>query len=145
MKEAMLKQINGTTFAAKANTNHWVIIDNSEQDGGSAAGTSPKELVLCALAGCTASDVIPILKKKRVAVQNFEMRVSANEREEFPKIFTDIHLEYIFYGDGIKEKDVEHAIELSRTRYCSVSAMLSASAKITHSYRIEPADRVTKS
>ena len=139
MKEAVLKQIQGTTFAAKANSNHWVLIDNSEVDGGFAAGTSPKELVLCALAACTASDVIPILQKKRVPLKNLEMRVTANERDEFPKIFTTIHLEYIFYGTGIKNNDVEHAIELSRTKYCSVSAMLSASAKITHSYRIEPA------
>ncbi|MGB2869856.1 MAG: OsmC family protein [Bacteroidota bacterium] len=137
MKQAVLKQIQGTTFAAKASSNHWLLIDNSDADGGSAAGTSPKELVLCALAACTASDVIPILQKKRVPLKNFEMRVTANEREEFPKIFTDIHLEYIFYGDAIKKNDVEHAIELSRTKYCSVSAMLNASAKITHSYRIE--------
>lgn len=141
MKQAILKQIEGTTFAAKANSNHWVLIDNSEADGGSAAGTSPKELVLCALAACTASDVVPILQKKRAPLKNFEMRVTANEREEFPKIFTDIHLEYVFYGD-LKKKDVEHAIELSRTKYCSVSAMLGASSTITHSYRIEPAEEM---
>ncbi|MEK7749263.1 MAG: OsmC family protein, partial [Bacteroidota bacterium] len=93
---------------------------------------------LISLAACTCSDVLPILKKKRSPVQGFELRAKANEREEYPRIFTDIHLEYIFYGDGIKEKDVEHAIELSRTKYCSVSAMLSVAAKITHSYKILP-------
>ena len=136
MKEVYLKQAQGTTFIAKANTGHWVVVDNSIEDGGSASATSPKELLLISLAACTSSDVLPILKKKRSPVQAFELHAKANEREEFPRIFTDIHLEYIFYGDGIKEKDVEHAIELSRTKYCSVSAMLSAATKITHSYKI---------
>jgi putative redox protein len=138
-KEVFLKQVQGTTFIGKANTGHWVVIDNSSDEGGSAAGTSPKELLLISLAACTASDVIPILKKKRSPVQDFELRAKANERDEFPRIFTDIHLEYIFYGNGIQEKDVEHAIELSRTKYCSVSAMLGVAVKITHSYRIEAA------
>ena len=136
-KEVFLKQAQGTTFIAKANTGHWVVVDNSREEDGSASGTSPKELLLISLAACTASDVLPILKKKRSPVQGFELKAKAIEREEFPRIFTDIHLEYIFYGSGIKGKDVEHAIELSRTKYCSVSAMLSATAKITHSYRIE--------
>ncbi|MBI3003936.1 MAG: OsmC family protein [Ignavibacteriales bacterium] len=139
-KEVFLKQAQGTTFIAKANTGHWVIVDNSLEEGGSASGSSPKELLLISLAACTASDVIPILKKKRSPVKGFELKAKAMERDEFPRIFTDIHLEYIFYGDGIKEKDVEHAIELSRTKYCSVSAMLSATAKITHSYRIMKPD-----
>ncbi len=137
-KQALLKQLNGTTFVAKANTNHWVVVDNTEQNGGSAAGASPKEMLLFALAGCTASDVIPILKKKRVALQNFEIRITANEREEFPRVFTDIHLEYVFAGENIAAKDVEHAIHLSLTKYCSVHAMVQAGVKITHSYSIVP-------
>ena len=92
-----------------------------------------------ALAGCTSMDVIPILKKKKSPVIGYECNVNGVEREEHPKIFTDITIEYVFYGDGIKKEDVERAIDLSSTKYCSVSAMLSASAKITHSYRIEPA------
>lgn len=137
-KEVVLKQVQGITFAAKANSNHWVIMDGSPDFGGSLAGSTPKELLLMALAGCTATDVVPILKKKRAPLQGFEMNVKANEREEHPRIFTDIHVEYVFYGDGINPSDVERAIELSTTKYCSVSAILSASAPITHSYRIEP-------
>ncbi len=90
-----------------------------------------------ALAGCTANDVIPILKKKRVPLDNLEINVTGTEKDEHPKTFTDIHLEYVFYGDRIKPADVERAIELSTTKYCSVHAMISPSAKITHSYRIE--------
>lgn len=135
-KQAYLKQARGTTFVAKANTNHWVVIDNSPDEGGSGAGTSPKELLLLALAGCTASDVVPILRKKRVPLKDLEIHVTADEREEFPRVFTSIHLEYVFYGDGIREKDIEHAIGLSVTKYCSVHAMVGAGVPITHSHRI---------
>ena len=95
-----------------------------------------------ALAGCTASDVIPILKKKRAPLQNLEIKVSGIERDQHPKTFTEIHVEYIFYGDGLNPQDVERAIELSKTKYCSVSAILSASAKLTHSYRIVASEQI---
>ena len=132
-----MKQVQGVTVVARGASNHWVVMDGSPDFDGSGAASTPKELVLMALAGCTASDVIPILKKKRVPLQNLEINVSGVERNEHPKIFTDIHVEYIFYGEGISPADVERAIELSKTKYCSVSAILSASAKLTHSYRIE--------
>jgi putative redox protein len=137
-KTAVLKQIQGVTFIAKGDSNHWVTMDGPETVGGTNAGSRPKELVLFALAGCTASDVVSILKKKRVPVQEFEMRVSGTEREEHPKIFTDIHLEYIVRGENINPEDVERAIDLSATKYCSVSAMLKPTVNITHSFRIEP-------
>ena len=138
-KHAVLKQLDGIAFAAKGDSNHWVMMDGPESVGGTDAGSRPKELLLYALAGCTASDVVNILKKKRVPVRGFEMRLTGHEREEHPKIFTDIHVEYVFVGEGIKPVDVERAIELSTTKYCSVSAMLQPTVKITHSYRIESA------
>jgi putative redox protein len=142
LKEVFLRQAQGITFVAKGNSNHWVVMDGSPDFGGSLAGSAPKELLLMSLAGCTSSDVVPILKKKRVPLQGYELRVKAVEKDEHPKIFTEIHIEYIFYGDGIKPADVERAIELSTTKYCAVSAILSATAKLTHSYRIEPAVNV---
>jgi putative redox protein len=142
MKEIYLRQLAGNTFAAKATSNHWVIMDTKKEVGGSEAGSTPKELMLMALAGCTSMDVIPILKKKRTPIAAYECNVKGVEREEHPKIFTEIHIEYVFYGDGIKADDVERAIDLSKTKYCSISAQLAASAKITHSFRIEPASKV---
>jgi putative redox protein len=136
-----MKQVQGVTVVARGASNHWVVMDGPSDFGGSGAGSSPKELVLMALAGCTASDVIPILKKKRVPLDNLEIKVSGVERDEHPKTFTEIHVEYIFYGDGINPADAERAIELSTTKYCSVSAILSASAKLTHSYRIESKEK----
>jgi len=132
-----MKQVEGVTLVARGNSNHWVVMDGSPDFGGSSAGPAPKELVLVALAGCTANDVIPILKKKKTPLDNLEIKVTGTERDEHPKIFTDIHVEYIFHGTGINPQDVERAIELSTTKYCSVSAILGASAKLTHSYRIE--------
>jgi putative redox protein len=112
-------------------------MDGSELFGGSSAGPTPKELLLCALGGCTASDVIPILRKKHVPVDRVEIRLSGSVRDEHPQIFTDIHIEYVVYGDGIDPADVERAIELSTTRYCAISAMLAPTVRITHSLTIE--------
>jgi putative redox protein len=136
-KHAVLKQLDGIAFAAKGDSNHWVMMDGPESVGGTDAGSRPKELVLYALAGCTASDVVSILRKKRVQLQGFEMHLTGHEAEEHPKVFTEIHVEYVFFGDDISAIDVERAIELSTTKYCSVSAMLTPKVTITHSYRIE--------
>jgi len=138
-KKALVKQVQGITFAAKSDSNHWIMMDGPSDFGGSNAGTRPKELILIALGGCTGSDVAAILKKRKAPITGFEMNISGNESEEHPKVFTDIQIEYVFYGDGIEAADVERAIELSTNKYCSVSAMLKASVRITHSYRIEAA------
>jgi putative redox protein len=138
-KKAIIRQLQGITFAAKSDSNHWVMMDGSPAFGGSSAGSSPKELVLMALGGCTASDVVSILGKKRAPVSNVEVRLTANVTEEHPQVFTDIHIEYVIYGDGVKAEDVERAIELSTTKYCAVSMMLRPAMKITHSHSIQPA------
>lgn len=136
-KRAIVKQLEGVTFGAKADSNHWVIMDGKKEFGGSEAGSSPKELLLFALGGCTANDVVSILKKKRAPVEGFEVHLKGTEAEEHPRVFTDIHIEYVIVGD-VDPKDVERAIELSTSKYCSVSAMIGKAANITHSYRIEP-------
>jgi putative redox protein len=137
-KQAVIKQVKGITLAAKSDSNHWVVMDGSDKFGGSLAGASPKELLMFALGGCTAMDVLPILAKRKSPIDDFEIKVNGNVREEHPQVFTDLHVEYIFYGNGINPEDVERAIELSTTKYCAVSAMLKPGVPITHSYRIEP-------
>jgi putative redox protein len=89
-----------------------------------------------ALAGCTGSDVVSILLKKRSNLTDFEINITAQQTEEHPKVFTQIDLEYVFYGKDLKVNDVERAIELSTTTYCGVSAMLRKAIKINHTYRI---------
>jgi putative redox protein len=138
VKTALVRQVQGITLAGNTDSNHWVVMDGPPEFGGSNAGTRPKELLLLALGGCTASDVISILQKKRVELDGFEIRITAEQRDEHPQVFTKIHLEYVVRGDDIRPQDVVRAIELSETKYCSVSAMLRPAVPITWSYRVEP-------
>jgi putative redox protein len=138
LRKAVVRQVQGITLAAKADSNHWVTMDGGDKFGGSNAGSSPKELLLMALGGCTAMDVIPILARKRAPVSHIEIHLTANTAEEHPQVYTDINIEYVVYGNGVDPADVERAIELSTTKYCSVSAMLRPAVKLTHSFRIEP-------
>jgi putative redox protein len=131
-----LKQVKGTTLLAKGDSNHWVTLDSSEEFGGSSAASRPMELILMALAGCGSMDIIPILQKKRVELDDYEVHITAERAESHPKVFTKIEIEYVFYGKNISEKDVERAIELSTTKYCSVFAMLKNSVDIKTNYKI---------
>lgn len=141
-KKAVVVQIKGNTYATKSDSNHWVIMDTKPAGGGHGAGASPKELLLSAIGGCTSSDVVSILTKKRVDLKHYEVHLRAKERDEHPRIFTDVHMEYVFYGNNLNKNDIEKAIELSTTKYCGVSAMVQPTVTLTHSYRIEPADDV---
>jgi len=138
--KAYLKQVKGITFAGKADSNHWITVDGPVDFGGNNAGISPKELLLISLAGCTASDVVSILQKIRVKLDDIEINISGEMTEEHPKVFTKIDLEYVFYGDNIAEKDVERAIDLSQTTYCGVTAMLEKAMEINHTYKIVKPD-----
>lgn len=140
IKHAFIKQLQGITFAAKTDSNHWVTMDGPENFYGSNAGIRPKELILVSLGGCTGSDVIAILQKKRVPLKGFEMNITAEQAEEHPQVYTKIHVEYVFYGKELNASDLERAIELSTTKYCSVSAMLKKAVEITHSYKIVEKD-----
>ena len=96
----------------------------------------PMQMILASLAGCTGVDVVNILKKKRVNFKDIEIKVSGKRADTHPKVYTDIHVTYLIWGEGIKEKDVEQAIKLSEDKYCSVSAMLKSTAKIHSDYKI---------
>ncbi|CUS88185.1 putative redox protein [Candidatus Kryptobacter tengchongensis] len=146
MPKVEVKFVDGMTFIGKGESNHWVVMDGAETVGGSDAGTRPMELVLIALGGCTGMDVVSILRKKRVKFDKFEMKISGERAEEHPKVYTKIDIEYIIYGKEINPKDVEHAIELSQSKYCSVSAMLKKSgAQVNYSYKIiQPETEVVK-
>ncbi len=131
-----LKQIKGISLAAKGDSNHWVVMDGSEDFGGHGAGTRPMEMVLLSLAGCTGADVVSILKKRRADLRDFEMTVKAERADKHPKVYTKIHLHYIFHGKDLNPKDLEMAINLSQNKYCSVTAMLNKTAEITYDYEV---------
>lgn len=135
-KHAFVKQVRGITFIGKTDSGHWVTMDGPENFYGSNAGIRPKELILISLAGCTGSDVVAILQKKRVPLENLEINITAEQAEEHPQVYTKIHIEFLFYGKSLNTADLERAIELSSTKYCSVSAMLRKTVEITHSYKV---------
>lgn len=139
-KTAYVKRLKGITFTGKTDSNHWITMDGPEEFGGSNAGIRPKELLLLGLAGCTGSDVVTILTKKKVNLADFEININADVSEEHPQVFTKLNLEYVFYGKELKAKDLERAIELSLTKYCGVTAMLQKAMEINHSYRVVETD-----
>ncbi|NJK80711.1 MAG: OsmC family protein [Chloroflexaceae bacterium] len=104
--------------------------------GGAGEGFRPMDLIALGLAGCTAMDVIAILRKKRQDVTSFEVRVHAEQTSEHPRVFTAFHVEYLLRGTNIDPKAVERAMELSETKYCPAQAMLGKVAPITLSYSI---------
>lgn len=138
--KAVVKQLEGITFIGKTDSNHWIPMDGPENFGGSNAGIRPKELLLVSLGGCTGADVTAILQKKRIKIDGFEINISAESADTHPKVYTKIHLDFVFYGKDIKEKDVERAIELSQKTYCAVTAMLEKSIEITHAFTIKESE-----
>ena len=118
--EASVTWVEDRRFVGLASSGHAIVVDGSAQK----AGPSPMELLLLGLAGCTASDVIEILQKKRQSITHVEVRVRAERAENPPRVYTDIHLEYIVCGHDVSDKAVRDAIRLSKDKYCSASAML---------------------
>ncbi|NOZ61290.1 MAG: OsmC family protein [Calditrichaeota bacterium] len=133
-----IKQVDGLTLVGKADSGHWVAMDGGEKVGGNDAGTRPMELLLMSLGGCTGMDVISILQKKRTPFTKVNMRLEAERADEHPKVFTKIKITFLVYGDKdkIKAADVERAIELSSTKYCSASSMLKKTAEISYQYEV---------
>lgn len=113
------------------------MLDGPAKYGGAEAATRPKELILFGFAGCTGMDVVSILTKRRRTLDRFEIRVEADVADIHPKVFTRIHLTFLVKGNGLTPKEVERAIELSRTKYCGVWAMLKQAVEITYAYHIE--------
>jgi len=132
---AQLKWIDGYQFLARPGDGPAVIMDSTK----GRSGPTPMEMILIGVAGCTAIDMVYSLKKKRGEITDFQVNITGDQAEEHPKRFTDIHVEYVFYGKDIQPEDVERAIGLSKEKYCS--GLSSLNARFDHSYQIleEPA------
>jgi|TARA_B100001964_G_C14127301_1_gene551141 putative redox protein len=135
MMRAEVRWREGLDFSGWADSGYAVELASGVAETGS--GASPMELVLIALAGCTAMDVISILQKKRQQVTDFEVRVQADKTEQHPRVFTAARVEYVVTGDSVQADAVARAVELSTTKYCSVHAMLKQAMPIEFSYRVE--------
>jgi len=127
MIEASLKWADKNRFVGSASSQHSIEIDS----GAEKSANSPMELVLIALCGCTASDVVGILRKKREPFTGLEVRAAGERASGYPAVYTSIHLTYLVRGQ-VSRKAMEDAVRLSKEKYCSVSAMLEKTAKITY-------------
>ncbi|NMB73746.1 MAG: OsmC family protein [Myxococcales bacterium] len=137
--EARLKWMDGLQFVGEAPSGHAVLLDGGKEGGGADSAVHPMEMLLLALGGCTAMDVISILKKKKQAVTGFEVRLRGERAPDHPKRFTRIELEFVVRGHDIDEAAVARAISLSYEKYCSVRATLQGNPVIETRHRIEPA------
>ena len=115
---------------------HSVLMDASEKVGGKNAGPRPKPLLMASLAGCTGMDVVSILKKMKMELSSFNMKIEGTLTEEHPKQYTAIHLIYEFTGANLSLEKVKHAIELSQEKYCGVSATLKKAIPVTYEIKI---------
>ena len=134
--KASVKWLGDAMFIAESGSGHTVVIDGPESEGGRNIGIRPMEMVLMGLGGCTAFDVMMILKKARQPVVDCVARIEAKRADGIPAVFTDIHIHFVVSGDGLKESQVKRAIDLSAEKYCSASIMLGATANNTHDFEI---------
>ena len=125
MVEARTIWTDNDRFIGQATSGHALVVDASTDKSAS----SPVELVLIALCGCTASDVIGILRKKREPFTSLEVSATAQRADDFPKVFTSVKVIYRV-GGNVTHKAMDDAVRLSKEKYCSVSAMLEKAAKI---------------
>jgi putative redox protein len=124
------------SFIAESGSGHAVVMDGAVDAGGRNLGPRPMEMVLAGTGGCTAFDVVLILKRGRYAVSGCEVRLTAERAEADPKVFTHIHFHYRVKGRQLKPEAVARAIELSKDKYCSASIMIGKTAEITHDFEI---------
>ncbi|MHB8535419.1 MAG: OsmC family protein [Sulfuricaulis sp.] len=134
--KARITWTGGVSFSGSADSGHSVIMDGAPDSGGENKGARPMELVLIGMGGCTAFDVVHILRKSRQEISDCVAEIEAERADTDPKVFTHIHVHFVVSGRNLDSKKVQHAIELSATKYCSASIMLGKTAKITHDFEI---------
>ena len=134
--KARIKWVEDVTFVGESASGHAVVMDGPPENGGRNLGPRPMEMLLLGMGGCTAFDVVHILKRARQPVSDCVVELEAERAEQPPKVFTRIHAHFVVSGRGLAENQVKRAVELSAEKYCSASIMLGKTAKITHDYEI---------
>jgi putative redox protein len=134
--ECKVQWVDGMTFLAETGSGHTLVMDGAPDAGGRNLAPRPMETVLAGTGGCTAFDVVMILKKGRQAVTGCEVSLTAERADTEPKVFTRIHFHFRVKGKNLKPEMVERAIKLSAEKYCSASIMLGKSAVLTHDWEI---------
>ena len=131
-----VKWIDGLLMVGKSDSGHAIVMDGPPEIGGENLGVRPMEMLLLGMAGCTMIDVVSTLNKMREDVVDCQTQVSADRAEEYPKVFTNIHVHFILRGKQLNPSKVDKAIKLSAEKYCSASIMIGKTATITHDYEI---------
>jgi putative redox protein len=134
--ECRVKWVDGMAFAAETGSGHLAMMDGAPEGGGRNLAPRPMELILAGAGGCTAYDVVLILKRGRQEISGCEVSLKAERADTDPKVFTRIHFHFTVKGKGLKADAVERAIKLSAEKYCSASIMLGKTAEITHDWEI---------
>ena len=137
--KARIKWLEDMTLIGESESGHAVVMDGPPELGGHNLGLRPMEMVLLGMGGCTAIDILNILKKGRQAVVDCVVELDAERAATDPKVFTRIRVHYIVSGRGLNERQVERAVQLSAEKYCSVSIMLGKTAVITHTFELREA------
>jgi len=131
-----VRWFNGMSFVAETGSGHLVSMDGAPESGGRNLAPRPMELLLAGAGGCTAFDVVMILKKARQAITACDVQVTAERADTDPKVFTRIHMHFVVTGKGLKTEAVERAIKLSAEKYCSATIMLGKTAEVSHDWEI---------
>jgi putative redox protein len=126
----------GMSFLAETGSNHLVTMDGAPDGGGRNLAPRPMEMVLAGTGGCTAYDVVVILKKSGQDVTGCEVKLTAERAATDPKVFTKIHMHWTVRGRALKRNLVEHAVRLTHEKYCSATAMLSKTAEVTRDFEV---------
>ena len=134
--KARVKWNEGMSFVAEAGSGHALVIDGSPDHGGRNLGPRPMEMVLLGLGGCSAFDVVLILKKLKQTFTDCYVEIEANRKDQVPAVFETIKLLFVVVGNDLVEKHVKRAVELSMEKYCSVTEMLKDSVNIEFDYKI---------
>lgn len=134
--KARIKWIENVTFLGETESGHSLVMDGSAEAGGRNLGPRPMEMVLIGTGACSAFDVVHILKKGREPITDCIVEIQAERALTDPKVFTSIHFHFVVSGTGLSPAKVERAIKLSADVYCSASAMLAKTAKVTHDFEI---------
>jgi len=137
--KARIKWIEDVAFVGESGSGHALVMDGAPEGGGRNLGPRPMETVLIGAGGCSAYDVVHILKKGRADVTDCVVDIDAERAEEDPKVFTRIHFHFTVTGRALKHAQVERAIQLSAEKYCSASIMLAKTAAISHDFEIREA------
>lgn len=134
--KARVLWVENSKFLGEAGSGHTVLMDGPPDSGGENLGPRPMEMLLLGVGGCTAIDIIHILKKGRHDVRDCELQLEAERADTDPKVFTRIHIHYVVKGKNLTDVVVKRAIGLSAQKYCSASIMLGKTASITHDFEI---------